>query len=696
MKLSIQQSFLACVSFVVLSCTFLSAQSNLEIDGVGWLQSRQLESRIAFLHGLDPDAPTEIDAVFLEDSAFLILEEVRGLGYLKPELKAELETTKGKDTVTWDSEYSVQVDAEYAAESVVFKVLPGVRYYYDSVEVSGVDVIEESRVQRFFIPGGYFFGNRAAVFTEGSLDRRVGRLLESLDALGYRSAREVDRAVEQDAETGKVNARITIEQGARYEVGRVEVTVETEGEASVVKEESALSGRLYTEEWEQTLRIELRNEAYKLGYPDARVRVANKEVNKQGDAAVVNLNLVVVRGERVRLGEVRYEGDSKMRASVLNRKVNLEQSEWLDPLQVNAGQRALMGLGVFRDVDLNYEPESGPERAVIYSMEPGMRQSLDLLLGWGSYEQARVGFKWEHINPWGAAHRYEVEAKKSLKASRLQTTYSIPYIFNLPLTAYARGEYAYREEISYESESTGVAVGTSWRLGKTGIRMATEYGYAQESSDRNRTFDFNSLDQATVASLTFRASLDRRDDFLQPSSGYSLFSSYKWASELLGGSVDYIQIELGGSYHRPILESVLVHLGLRGGLITSSGRAEDNIPFNTRFFTGGENSVRGYREGQASPLDSIGEAIGAESYVLLNFELEQRLSKSFSVVEFIDMVYSARSGFFDASTEFLYSVGLGIRYQSVVGPIRLEYGYNPKPRAEDTQGRLHLSVGFPF
>ena len=95
-------------------------------------------------------------------------------------------------------------------------------------------------------------------------------------------------------------------------------------------------------------------------------------------------------------------------------------------------------------------------------------------------------------------------------------------------------------------------------------------------------------------------------------------------------------------------------------------------------------------------MDSNGNEVGAEAYVLTNVELEQRVMAELSVVIFYGGVNNSRDGVSGGEHEYLYTVGLGLRYQTVVGPIRLEYGYNPDRRDEDTDSTLHLSVGFPF
>jgi outer membrane protein insertion porin family len=130
-------------------------------------------------------------------------------------------------------------------------------------------------------------------------------------------------------------------------------------------------------------------------------------------------------------------------------------------------------------------------------------------------------------------------------------------------------------------------------------------------------------------------------------------------------------------------------------VLTLGARAED-LPFDRRFFPGGENSIRGYQEGEASPRDFNGQLIGAETYILGNVEFEQALTRAFSLVLFSDSIGFARDLSDYPANETLYSAGGGLRWKTIVGPIRLEYGHNLNPRPGDPSGTIHFSMGFPF
>ncbi len=685
-----------CGFCVLLGLGYACGQSNLSVKGAGFFQNRSLKSRLAFLHDIPPGETAVLDAAMLEDSAFLLLEQLKREGYLLPQIEATMTTGESKTVARWESDYSIQLDAGFVADTAVFRIRTGVLYYYENVKVEGVSALEERELRRFFIPGGVLLsGKQARVFTYENFDRRVGRVLRALDGMGYRDVRVVSRSVKKNAETGAVSVELEIDQGARYFVGDVEVSRVRDG-VTEVEQVAPDAPKALTREWEQAQRTYYRNEAFAAGYPDATVVL---ELEPGGDAldgeCVRNVRLLADWGEAVTLSGIRFEGDASTKRSVLKRQLDFSEGDSLDRLKTSEAGRRLMGLGIYKDVDVALRPVSGSEREVIYTLEPGIRKELKLLAGWGSYEQARGGFKWEHRNPFGRAHRYGVVAKQSLKASHVEAEYGVPQVFGGQASLYTNTQYSYREELSYTRTTQGGLVGIS-NTSADGVRVSAEYGYFQERADRDDELGFASKEDATVASIKLGVTYDRRDDFLAPSSGYSAFASFKVADRFLGGSVNFQKIEAGGTYHFALGESTLVHLGLKGGAVFSFGGAETNIPFNERFFSGGENSVRGYREGEASPVDADGDEVGAESYALANFELEQRVYSNFSTILFWDSVLHSREGFFRRGGEILYSVGVGLRYQTAVGPVRLEYGHNLNPRSGDPDGSFHFSIGFPF
>ncbi|CAA6691118.1 MULTISPECIES: outer membrane protein assembly factor [unclassified Lentimonas] len=674
----------------------LHAHKDVEVKGLGYFKDRSLMRRLAFLRDVIPG--DELDVSALEDCAFLILEQMKREGYLKPAVAGSFTSGDVVTTAHWGMHYSVQLPVGFTAQHAVYNLLPGIGYYYESISVEGVDAMPKNEVDRYFMAGGaLYYRESARVFTHANFERRIGRVLGALEDLGYRDAKQVSSNAELDDVTGGVQASVVIDQGKLHLVGQVSVVLlNVDGSDGETRKLDA-AGALLTQDWEQDQLRDLRNEAYAAGYPDARVTadVSVGDVNAKG-GLVRDITFKVNRGEKVTYTGVRFQGGEDVRRTVLEPRVEMQEGKPLNLLEVRETRRALMGLGVFNEVDVAYEPEQGAEREVVFSLEASRRKELRLLLGWGSYEQARVGANWEQRNLWGTAQRYDANVKQSMKSTEANATYAVPYVFGTDVTGYARAEHLEREEISYDYTTQGVRVGATTYLNHPGVLLTAEYGFTDEDADRDNPDLFDSKDSATVASLMMRASYDRVDSALNPTHGYQLSASYKLANQIFGGNVSFHKVELDGAYHLPLTESLVLHLGMRTGAILSTDDASSNVPFVERFFMGGEDTVRGYREGKAAPLDPNGDEIGAQAYLLTNIELEQRLYSDLSLVVFYDGLYNSQDGFYEDGTEYVYSVGLGLNYKTVVGPLRLEYGHNPDPRKHDTQGTLHLSVGFPF
>jgi outer membrane protein assembly factor BamA len=183
---------------------------------------------------------------------------------------------------------------------------------------------------------------------------------------------------------------------------------------------------------------------------------------------------------------------------------------------------------------------------------------------------------------------------------------------------------------------------------------------------------------------------------LYPRKGYKVFLTLETATTYLGGDANYQRVEITPSFHHPLGNGLFLSLGLSHGVVDSFGSPANNLPFNKRFFSGGENSIRGYQEGEASPRNAFGQLVGSETYTLATVELEQALTPRWSVVLFSDSLGEARRLDHYPFDTGLFSVGGGLRWRTLIGPIRLEYGYNLNPRPGDPVGTLQFSLGFPF
>jgi outer membrane protein insertion porin family len=409
------------------------------------------------------------------------------------------------------------------------------------------------------------------------------------------------------------------------------------------------------------------------------------------------LQALVRTGPRVRVGDLDFTGNRRTRESVLQRRVSLHEGDWLERLKAEQGRYRLSRLGVFDSVDLKYEKVDEQTRNIVYELKEGKRVDVHLLFGYGSYELLRGGVQVEQYNLFGLAHRQQLKLTESFKSTSADYTYTMPELFGENIDVFFNASGLKRQEISFTRLEYGGAAGLRKYLQDIKTDISLRYSYQiLEAQDVDASLAEEGPENSQAAAIITDLNHDQRDNPLYPRRGYKIFDTIELASDYLGGDVSYQRIDFNASLHVPVSDSQWLHFGLSHGVISTLDGTSEELPFNRRFFPGGENTVRGFQQGEAAPRDSDGNIVGAETYLLGNFEFEQGLTPKWALVTFVDAVGFARDLKDYPQDETLVSVGGGLRWKTFVGPVRLEYGHNLNPRRRDPSGTIHFSLGFPF
>ena len=284
-----------------------------------------------------------------------------------------------------------------------------------------------------------------------------------------------------------------------------------------------------------------------------------------------------------------------------------------------------------------------------------------------------------------------------LKAEQLGYLWRFPapnYRQNVS-TFYLSAKALRREEISFTREEGSASVGLRRLFPDTAQQVGVHYAFELLSAV-SAPAEYSVEGRTKSASVGVDWQVERRDNQLMPRRGYHATAGAEVALPEFGGDAYYARAWATASYHRPLWNGGFAHLGLTHGVAAPPNGDPTKLPFNRRYFPGGENTVRGYREGGASPLNELGQQIGAESSLIWNLEVEQLITSSISIVGFVDGAGVTPDIAHYPFDEVLWSVGGGLRWRSVIGPVRLEYGHNLNPRPFDPSGTLQLSLGYPF
>jgi len=666
----------------------------LKVSGYGFMGDLKLKNLLKLIKG---DKTNEFfNANFIEDSVVVIFSGLQRDGYLRPEIIARVTMDDGeRQTFRWRTTLGEPLPRSLRARSVHFRIHEGARYHYREIHFEGLESIKPDDALGYFVDTrGLLKLNANRIYTPSKANSSASGLQQALERDGYRNATVTLTNVARDDVTGDVDVTVRVHQGPRHLVRSVQVEEVSDLATNVLRTRQIRTNQPYSRLWLQDFEQQLVLRRLKEGYPDARAIVTTQRAvtNEQ-----VNIDLLaqVQPGPKVNVGQIRFVGEKETKESAMRARIPLKPGAPLDRTAAEQGRFRLARLGVFDSVEMRYDVVNDQTRDVVYEVEEGKSLDFSLLAGFGSYELLRGGIILDQYNFWGLAHHSQVKLVQSFKSSSGDYTYTVPQ-FRWGSDLFFTASGLRRDEVDFTREELAASIGARRRFEPIATDASLRYSYQYLSAaDADFVSDVG-VANARVAAAILDLRHDRRDSPITPRSGYKLYSNLEIASAALGGEVDYQRVELHGSYHVPISKDRWLHLGASHGAVFVVGTSAENLPFNKRFFPGGENSIRGYQQGEASPRNAAGKLIGAESYLGGNIEFEQALTPTWSIVGFFDVMGVARDSGQYPFNELLYSAGGGLRWNTVIGPVRLEYGYNLRRRSHDPAGTLQVSIGFPF
>jgi outer membrane protein insertion porin family len=673
--------------------------AKIKVSGYGILGNFNLRRSLLLLQ-TPGKKPEFLDANFVEDGVTILLSKVKEDGFLQPTIVTEITLQDGRKlTYEWTDGTDHTLPRPSVIREVRFRIRKGVLYHYQNLGFQGLQSITDKEARAYFIETGFLIPLKSRrIYTPARLDRSISRLSGALEQKGYENATASVTYLQRDDKTGRVNATIKIEQGLKSVVRTVQEEFFRENETTPYRTNNVIYQQAYSRFWLQDFTLHLKTNSFHLGYPDTKVDIKTNHEQIVGKLLEKDLLATVHQGPQVILGKVEFTGQEKTRVSAMRDRVHLTEGELLDRIKVEEGRAHLARLGTFQSVQLKYDEVNEHERNVIYEVKEGKTVDISLLFGYGSYELLRGGFEAEHRNIWGLGHSERLKAVQSFKSSSGEYTYTIPDILGRGVDFFLNASALRRQEISFLREEYGGGFGLHKYFPNVATDVSSRYNYAILNASEASPFLFlEGAQNPNVGTIITDIRHDRRDNSLYPHRGYDIFANIEVANQVLGGDVSYQRFQISGSYHHPFLgEGRWIGIGLTHGAAVTEGSPQTNLPFDRRFFPGGANSIRGYQEGQAAPRNAFGQIIGAQTFSLASVELEQALTPRFSVVVFSDNLGFAQNINHYPFDTGLFSVGGGVRLRTLIGPLRLEYGYNLNPRKRDPTGTIQFSFGYPF
>jgi len=614
--------------------------------------------------------------------------------------------------------YRVEVRVEIADESpkrVRFSVREGRKYVLRRIVFAGNHLLSDAELRRGLAtrPARWFPWPRRSVLLDDVLDDDLKRLWFLYRHRGFESAEIVDAPRQLDEAQGTIDLTIVIEEGPRTIVR----DVRRDGLAALGDGPSGLrvaAGKALDPDDVSADRRAMLAALGRLGYADAALEAVIDRV-AGGEVVEATVTWSAQPNRLQRIGTVVVQGNIDTRDRVIMRELPFVAGQPMDPEVLLTGQSKVYQLGLFRSVSVRPFPAAGESvRDVgvqVVERAPGK-------LEWGAGFNTRDGFgafaEIGYDNLGGMARRVSARAAATLDPANINDSQYLGTLgFREPRLAESLwqlqtnliGERSTRsvDQFSLTRGSLVTSVDRELRpRTRGGVELQIERSFVFDVEPDAQLTQYDEGLLWTVAPSVFVV-YDGRDDRFNPQRGVVDSARVRYAIPEVS-TVNFVKVTVQHSQYVSLGSGVVLLGAARGGWgLAFNGGGQ--LPIRERFFLGGRTTVRGFSENDIGPTGADKDPIGGDLALNLNLELRFPIAWGFGGAVFVDgggvYLQDADPDVCEESCaislkNFRRSAGIGLRYQTPIGPVSLDYGVKLDRRVGESFGEIHFSIGNIF
>lgn len=645
------------------------------------------------------------------DSALLLRSEQRLRTHFQRQGFYDVEVETREERLDGRLRVVVEIDRgpRWVLESLVFEG-------NDSFGAERLESLLATQPRRRLLPGS---GRLVDEQLEDDLDN-----LRSFYALqGFWRARvgepRVERVAPAEGEPGRLRLTLPIEEGAR----RLVASFASEGVEALPAEAFPPAPPLAEGGPFHPLRLEETVEQLRLAYQAEGFEWVQITPRLEWiDETLVDVTLEVLEGPRMVLDRLVLRGNQRTRSATLRRFIDLERGAPVSRQKLLEIERDLSRLGVFAQVDVRLLPGEvgGDDRDVVVQVREAKERRVSYGLGYDSDDGLRGLLGFSHRNLFGRALTLQMDARVSEQDQRYRVLLQQPYLWSreIPVT-YSLFRFA-EDRQSFDQKSLGVRVEgyralPNRRYGLVGDFRIIALENVEGSLDRIERQDR----EIEITSLIPSLLLDRRDDPFDPTEGWNTTLQLQYAFPAFSTDAHFLKLFVQQSQYLSLGRAGVVAASLRLGAIEpvdgelgpvplSEDELDNPVPIGERFFSGGRTTHRSFDRdllgitGVTRIADPTGDGgiellpVGGNGLLLGNLEYRFPIIGPLGGTVFADLGNVWRDWRDVDPMELRYGLGVGLRYRSPVGPVRLELGFNLDREPGEDRLQVHLVFGNPF
>ncbi len=607
-----------------------------------------------------------------------------------------------------DVSYKTDINEKLGTARVTFTINEGGKTVIRSVTFSGNSAIPTKDIKKVVKTQTKGLLN---IFTSGAgrlnaeqIDADAAAIRDLYQSRGYMDARVGQPQVSRV--DGKVDVAFSITEGEQYHVGKVTyVGAKVFTLDEITQNSKVKTGEVYSP---QSVRADVKSiqDIYGTrGYIDFQAGAGTVP----GPGKTINVTFTLDEGVQSYLEHIHISGNTRTKDKVIRRELPLTPGEVFNTVRVDAGKQRLMNLNYFSKVDTYPADTLVPGRKDLNVLVEEKRtgsfnfgagfSSIDNLLGFAEITQGNFDItRWPYFTGGGQKFRLRVQYGTRRKDFILSLTE--PYFLDREIAV--GGEIFYREasfvSAVFDERRYGFDLSARKRLAEflTGRVSYTlqEISVLNVASDASQTIkdeEGSRLQSKVSTGLTY----DTRDSVFLTRRGHRVDLSAYGAGGFLGGGTDIYGFDLEGSkYFLLPFDTILTFNGEVAGVDTWAGG--DRVPIFDRLFLGGANNLRGFKFRDVGPKDENGEPIGGKSLWRFTTEVTVPVVDKVRAAIFYD-IGSVGSSAYNFGGTVNSDVGVGVRLDLPIGPVRIDYGFPlQKDQFTSGSGRFNFNIGYQF
>lgn len=593
---------------------------------------------------------------------------------------------------------------------VTFTVTEGKRYRVREVAIQGVkdldpdQMSEDMNIKTYKWWNSWLFGTGRVNQEMMDADKQI--LRQYLMDHGRLDGQVGEASVEKREDGLYVTFDVT--EGQEYRIGKVKASGDLVDASAdkTLKDIKSESGDVFNASQVREDIFAITDRFADQGYAFANV-VPNTLMNRE--EGTVDLDFTSTQGQKVRINNITINGNEKTYDHVIRRWLTIGEQETYSGSKIKRSQTLLQRLGAFDEVSITNKATSDPAAVDLDVMvKEATTGSFSAGAGYSTANGSLFNTRVSENNLFGTGRKLNLNLDFGSQVTNQILSIDDPRLND---TWVSGGIDLFRTTRRYNDFDRELAGGS----GTLGYPLDRVFGSVFEDINANAKYELQHINISEVedyasqfvkdsegrsiaSSVTPSLVRNTINNPLNPTKGSKQVLSVEFAG--LGGDQDFYLVEARNSWFHPILETSFGEFVISDRTSFGYGESlnDDPFPLFRRFFPGGINSVRGYRNRTLGPEDENGREYGGSKQFVNNLELIFPLinSAGFKGVVFYDVGQAFDDNQSIEIDALRQGWGYGIRWNSPMGPIRVEFGY-PIARRDGERGvQTMFSFGAPL